>query len=42
VQGRTGLTPFARWAAAFGLAPLALFALAIVGWRATRPLESKV
>jgi apolipoprotein N-acyltransferase len=42
VQGRTGLTPFARWAAAFGLAPLALFALVIVGWRATRPLESRV
>ena len=30
VQGRTGLTPFARWAARFGLWPLLLLALAIV------------
>ncbi|MGE5115246.1 MAG: apolipoprotein N-acyltransferase, partial [Betaproteobacteria bacterium] len=27
VQGRDGLTPYARWCAAFGLAPLALLAL---------------
>lgn len=31
VQGRTGLTPFAWWAAHFGLWPLALLALGIVG-----------
>jgi apolipoprotein N-acyltransferase len=31
VQGRTGLTPFAWWAARFGLWPLTLLALAIVG-----------
>ena len=30
VQGRTGLTPFAWWAARFGLWPLALLAAAIV------------
>ena len=30
VQGRTGLTPFARWAGRFGLWPLLLLALAIV------------
>jgi apolipoprotein N-acyltransferase len=34
VQGRTGLTPFAWWAARFGLWPLALGAAAIVLWRA--------
>ena len=36
VQGRTGRTPFARWAAAFGLWPLiglAAFGLAHAGWR---------
>jgi len=37
VEGRTGLTPFARWAGAFGVAPLAMLALAgvaLVGfWR---------
>jgi apolipoprotein N-acyltransferase len=31
VQGREGLTPFARWAAAFGLWPLAALAL-LLGW----------
>jgi apolipoprotein N-acyltransferase len=31
VQGRTGLTPFAWWAARFGLWPLALLAVLIVG-----------
>jgi apolipoprotein N-acyltransferase len=31
VQGRTGLTPFAWWAARFGLWPLTLGALGIVG-----------
>jgi apolipoprotein N-acyltransferase len=41
VQGRTGLTPFARWAAAFGLAPLALIALVIVGWMAMRARPRK-
>jgi apolipoprotein N-acyltransferase len=30
VQGRSGLTPFARWAAAWGLGPLALLAAGIV------------
>jgi apolipoprotein N-acyltransferase len=30
VQGREGLTPYARWCAAFGLAPLALVALALL------------
>ncbi len=30
VEGRTGLTPFARWASAYGLAPLALGSLALV------------
>jgi len=36
VQGREGLTPFARWAAALGLAPLWLLALglpALAAWR---------
>ncbi len=37
VEGRSGLTPFARWAAAFGLAPLAVLSLAVVAlagrWR---------
>lgn len=36
VQGRDGLTPYARWAGAYGLWPLALLALAglaLVRWR---------
>ncbi len=37
VEGRSGLTPFARWAAAFGLAPLAFFGVAVLAaagrWR---------
>jgi apolipoprotein N-acyltransferase len=37
VEGRRGLTPFARWAEAFGLAPLLLVALVLLGacgrWR---------
>ncbi|HWI11365.1 MAG TPA: apolipoprotein N-acyltransferase, partial [Burkholderiaceae bacterium] len=33
VQGRTGLTPFAWWAARFGLSPLWLLGAAIVAWR---------
>ena len=36
-QGRDGLTPFARWAGRWGLAPLAAAALALLGmaaWRA--------
>jgi apolipoprotein N-acyltransferase len=41
VQGRTGLTPFARWAAAFGLAPLALIALVIVGSMVLRDRSRK-
>ena len=35
-EGRTGLTPYARWAAAWGLGPLWLFCLGIlvlIGWR---------
>lgn len=39
VEGRRGLTPFARWAAQAGLAPLAGLALAVVAaavWRARR------
>ncbi|HVK32207.1 MAG TPA: apolipoprotein N-acyltransferase [Burkholderiaceae bacterium] len=39
IEGRDGLTPFARWAAAFGLWPPALLALALLAalgrWRAT-------
>ena len=31
-EGREGLTPYARWAAAFGLWPLWLLALVVVGW----------
>ena len=30
VEGRTGLTPFARWASAYGLAPLALWSLTLI------------
>lgn len=35
VEGRAGLTPYARWAGRFGLWPLALLCLAILllGWR---------
>ena len=33
-EGRSGLTPYARWAAAFGLWPLWLLAVAVVGWAA--------
>ena len=36
VQGRTGLTPFAWWAARFGLWPLTLLALGIVAASALR------
>jgi apolipoprotein N-acyltransferase len=32
VQGREGLTPFAWWAARFGLWPLWLLGLAGVAW----------
>jgi apolipoprotein N-acyltransferase len=35
VQGRTGLTPFARWASAWGLWPL--LALAVAGLLLPRP-----
>ncbi len=31
-EGRTGLTPYARWASAFGLWPLWGLALLVVGW----------
>ena len=37
VEGRNGLTPFARWASAFGLLPLAVLSLLVIGlagrWR---------
>ena len=37
VEGRSGVTPFARWASAFGLLPLLLLCLLIVAvagrWR---------
>ena len=33
-EGREGLTPYARWAAAFGLGPLWVLALLVVGWAA--------
>lgn len=39
VEGRTGETPYARWLAAFGLWPLALFAVALpagAAWRRRR------
>ena len=37
VEGRAGLTPYARWAGRHGLWPLALLCLAVVllGWRRT-------
>ena len=37
VEGRVGLTPYARWAGRFGLSPLALLCLAtlLLGWRRT-------
>ena len=31
-EGREGLTPYARWAGRWGLGPLWLLALAVVGW----------
>ena len=31
-EGRQGLTPYARWAGAFGLAPLWLLGLAVLAW----------
>ena len=33
-EGREGLTPYARWAAAFGLWPLWVLALLVVAWAA--------
>jgi len=36
VEGRTGLTPFARWAAAYGLWPLYAFVVAVVMLAALR------
>lgn len=33
-EGRNGLTPFARWAGAWGLAPLWALCLAVVAWAA--------
>ena len=39
VEGRTGLTPYARWSGRFGLWPLALLCVAVVllGWRHSSP-----
>jgi apolipoprotein N-acyltransferase len=37
VEGRDGLTPYARWASRFGLWPLALLALAVVAAAAAWP-----
>ncbi|HWH81190.1 MAG TPA: apolipoprotein N-acyltransferase [Burkholderiaceae bacterium] len=34
VQGRTGATPFARWASAFGLSPLWALGAIVLAWRA--------
>jgi len=34
VEGREGVTPFARWAAAFGLWPLSMLAALVIAWRA--------
>jgi apolipoprotein N-acyltransferase len=31
-EGRTGLTPYARWAGAWGLGPLWALALGVAGW----------
>jgi apolipoprotein N-acyltransferase len=42
VQGRTGLTPFARWAARFGLWPLLLMALAIVAVAVVRRMKVRL
>ncbi len=32
VQGRTGMTPFAWWASRFGLWPLWIASLLLLGW----------
>jgi apolipoprotein N-acyltransferase len=39
VEGREGLTPFARWASWAGLWPLAGLALAVCAWARARPLD---
>ncbi|EYC52727.1 acyltransferase [Hylemonella gracilis str. Niagara R] len=36
VEGRTGLTPYARWVAAFGLGPLWLLSLLVLSWAVWR------
>jgi apolipoprotein N-acyltransferase len=36
VEGREGLTPFVRWASRFGLWPLLLFSVAVIGVAAVR------
>ena len=43
VEGRTGVTPYAWWASRFGLWPLVLLALGVLGWhmRATAPRPLK-
>ncbi|MCF8208189.1 MAG: apolipoprotein N-acyltransferase [Rhodoferax sp.] len=37
VQGRNGLTPFARWVAALGLWPIWLSAIALLAWLRSQP-----
>ncbi|MBM3387666.1 MAG: apolipoprotein N-acyltransferase, partial [Betaproteobacteria bacterium] len=34
VEGRSGLTPYARWVSAWGLWPLWIAALLVLGWAA--------
>lgn len=40
VQGRDGLTPFARWVSQWGLWPLWLFCLALIAWSAKQRKKS--
>jgi apolipoprotein N-acyltransferase len=41
VEGRSGITPFARWIARFGLWPYWLFALSVVGLAARSALRKR-
>ncbi|MEG0413352.1 MAG: apolipoprotein N-acyltransferase, partial [Comamonas sp.] len=40
VQGRDGLTPFARWVSQWGLWPLWLFCMALIAWSAKQRKKS--
>lgn len=40
VQGRDGLTPFARWVSQWGLWPLWLFCIALIAWSAKQRKKS--